>query len=365
MAPRAIHAFGPGDDFTMLDLDSAAFNLADRGVAGMPDPGPLDAFVWLDRGIYRPGETVQVMALLRDDSGQPAELPAHVTVRRPNGQVFQETTPTRGPDASLYLPVKLSAGAPVGAWSVEVRADPAAPPIGRATFRVDAFVPDRMAVDLGPATGPIVPGRPYALPVAARFLVRRARRRADRQGDAPPGAGRRAVPGARRLPHRAGERDLRPRRQGHRAEGHRRAGPHDLPDPDPPRAGHLVRAEGGDRRGDQRPLRPRLARADRDQAAPGRAADRHQAAVQGPRRGCRDRGRVRHRRGRSGRQAGGDGGEAAAGARAAGLAAGDARQPGTLRDGLARRTVAHGRAADPGRRAAALRSKTGLRRISY
>ncbi len=170
VAPRAIHAFGPNDDFTMLDLDNAAFNLADRGVAGMPDPGPLDAFVWLDRGIYRPGETVQVMALLRDDAGQPAELPAHVTIRRPNGQVFQETTPTRGPDASLYLPVKLSAGAPVGTWTVEVRADPAAPPIGRGTFRVDAFVPDRMAVDLGPAAGPIVPGRPYALPVAARFL---------------------------------------------------------------------------------------------------------------------------------------------------------------------------------------------------
>jgi hypothetical protein len=170
LAPHAIHAFGADDDFTMLELDSAAFNLADRGVAGMPDPGPLDAFVWLDRGIYRPGETVQVMALLRDDAGKPADLPTHLTIRRPNGQVFQETTPARGPDGSVYLPVKLSAGAPVGTWSVEVRADPAASPIGRTEFRVDAFVPDRMAVDLGPAAGPIVPGQPYSLPVAARFL---------------------------------------------------------------------------------------------------------------------------------------------------------------------------------------------------
>jgi uncharacterized protein YfaS (alpha-2-macroglobulin family) len=170
MAPRAIHAFGPGDDFTTLDLDSAAFNLADRGVAGMPAPGPLDGFVWLDRGIYRPGETVQVMALLRDDAGKPVELPAHVIVRRPNGEVFQDVTPARGPEGSVYLPVRLTNGAPVGTWSVELRADPAAPPVGRAEFRVDAFVPDRMAVEFGQAAGPIVPGHPFTLPVTARFL---------------------------------------------------------------------------------------------------------------------------------------------------------------------------------------------------
>jgi uncharacterized protein YfaS (alpha-2-macroglobulin family) len=169
VAPRTIEALA-GDDFTVLDLNGAAFDLSDRGVSGLPDPGPLDAFVWLDRGIYRPGETVQVMALLRDDAGRLADIPAHFIVRRPNGQVFQETTPARAADASVRLPVRLSAGAPAGTWSVEVKADPSLPPIGRAEFRVDAFVPDRMAVDLGPATGPIVPGQPYALPVAARFL---------------------------------------------------------------------------------------------------------------------------------------------------------------------------------------------------
>ena len=51
-----------------------------------------------------------------------------------------------------------------------MKADPALPPIGRTEFRVDAFVPDRMAVDFGAASGPIVPGKPYSLPVTARFL---------------------------------------------------------------------------------------------------------------------------------------------------------------------------------------------------
>jgi uncharacterized protein YfaS (alpha-2-macroglobulin family) len=169
VAPRAVEAF-LGEDYTMLDLDSAAFDLSDRGVAGLPDPGPLDSYVWFDRGIYRPGETVQVMALLRDDAGRPADVPAHIIVKRPNGQVYLDATPPRVADASVHLPVTLSVGAPVGTWTVDVQAEPGQPPIGHGEFRVDAFVPDRMAVDIGPVSGPIVPGRPYSLPIAARFL---------------------------------------------------------------------------------------------------------------------------------------------------------------------------------------------------
>ena len=167
-AAQAIHGT-LGADFVALDLTAAAFDLSDRGVEGAPQPGPLDAFAWTDRGIYRPGETVQVMALLRDAAGQPAEVPAHVRVKRPNGQTFLDTVPPRGPDAAIHLPVPLSASAPAGTWTVELLADPARPPIGRAEFRVDAFVPDRMAVEVAPA-GEIVPGQPYALPVTARFL---------------------------------------------------------------------------------------------------------------------------------------------------------------------------------------------------
>lgn len=169
-APRAIHVTGADDDFVTIDLDNPSFDLSDRGVSGQPHPGPLDSFVYLDRGIYRPGETVRVMALLRDAAGEPSDFPAQVTVRRPNGQVFLKATPARAAEASVYLPVALSAGAASGIWTVEVRSDPDAAPIGQAQFRVDAFVPDRMAVELGAPSGPVTPGKATTLPVSARFL---------------------------------------------------------------------------------------------------------------------------------------------------------------------------------------------------
>lgn len=175
LAAASIQAFAPkqGDapqDFATLDLNTAAFDLSDRGVSGMPHPGPLDAYVWLDRGIYRPGETVRVMALLRDSAGLPADVPAQVTVRRPNGQVFLRTTPARAADASLYLPVKLSAGAASGTWTIDIAADPKTAPIGHAEFRVDAFVPDRMAVDFGTLPKRLAAGVESDLPITARYL---------------------------------------------------------------------------------------------------------------------------------------------------------------------------------------------------
>lgn len=168
LAPQNIHGIS-GTELVALDLTTAAFDLSDRGVEGLPAPGPLDAFAWTDRGIYRPGETVQVMALLRDASGAPAPLPAHVVIHRPNGQTLLDTVPERLGDASIHLPVTLAGSAPAGIWTIEVLADPKLPPIGRASFRVDAFVPDRMAVDVG-AAGPLVPRTDASVPVTARFL---------------------------------------------------------------------------------------------------------------------------------------------------------------------------------------------------
>ncbi len=132
-----------GDDYAIIDLNSAAFDLSDRGVTGLPHPGPLDAYVWMDRGIYRPGETVHVMTIVRDDAGRPSDIPVHVIIKRPNGQIYLDASPARADEASIHLPVALSSGAPAGNWSIEVKADPGLPPIGTGAFRVDAFVPDR------------------------------------------------------------------------------------------------------------------------------------------------------------------------------------------------------------------------------
>ena len=230
LAPAAIHGMLDGD-LVALDLNAAAFDLSDRGVSGMPDPGPLDAFVYTDRGIYRPGETVQVMALLRDAAGRPADIPARIRVKRPNGEIFTESVPPRTGDAAENLPVTLSFGAAIGTWSIEVLADPDRPPIGRGEL-------PRRQFRAGPHGGgararPGADRRRQGLRAARHrpLPLRRAGGEPHRQGDAASGNRPRSARRARRAtasgstarntrPRTATSACPRPMRQGKTGAAH-------------------------------------------------------------------------------------------------------------------------------------------------
>ena len=70
----------------------------------------------------------------------PVGLALRLRLRRPNGQIAAEVTPPRLMGGAISWRLKLSDGAVFGQWSIEALTDPALPPIGRAQFRVDAFV---------------------------------------------------------------------------------------------------------------------------------------------------------------------------------------------------------------------------------
>ncbi|MBP0493667.1 alpha-2-macroglobulin family protein [Pararoseomonas indoligenes] len=169
VAPVALHA-QLGEDLVALDLEAASFDLSDRGVTGREWPGPVDAFLWTDRGIYRPGESVKLSLLPRDPAGRVLDLPIRLRLRRPNGQVAAEAVPDRGPEGVVLWAPTLSAGAPAGGWTIEALLDPNRPPIASIGFQVEAFVPERLAVTVGPAPGPLTGTAPLDLPVEARFL---------------------------------------------------------------------------------------------------------------------------------------------------------------------------------------------------
>src|SRR5262245_35362390 len=63
-APAVLVAETAAGDYAFLDMATAAFDLTDRGVAGRTAPGPVDAFAYADRGVYRPGESVHLTTLV-------------------------------------------------------------------------------------------------------------------------------------------------------------------------------------------------------------------------------------------------------------------------------------------------------------
>ncbi len=190
-APAAILAYGDDGDFNLLDLTRPAFDLSDRGVSGRPAPGPLDAYLYTERGVYRPGETVHLTALLRDDSADAvADLPLTFIVRRPDGVVSRSAVVADQGTGGYGLAIDLAPGARTGEWTVAAHIDPEAQPVGRVAFQVEDFVPVRIRAGVTPqgdalTTDTVVPfdvqadylyGAPAAdLPASAELIVRPAR----------------------------------------------------------------------------------------------------------------------------------------------------------------------------------------------
>ena len=64
-APQAVFAYGASGDMGFLDV--AANVEPSEGAAAPTEPnGPLDAYLYTDRSLYQPGETVFLSGLLRD-----------------------------------------------------------------------------------------------------------------------------------------------------------------------------------------------------------------------------------------------------------------------------------------------------------
>jgi len=171
-AAVAVMAIDPSArDFTRLELTRAPLDLSDRGIEGRDPPGPVDAFLFTERGVYRPGETVRLTALVRDDAGRAlAPLPVTLVVRRPDGSEFRRLTATPQNAGALIEAIEMPKSARRGRWTVTAHLDPKAPPVGRVEFAIEDFVPEKLKVSVRSATALLSASEAAAIDVAAEFL---------------------------------------------------------------------------------------------------------------------------------------------------------------------------------------------------
>jgi len=168
--PVVVLAYGKDGDFAYLDLRRSSFDLSDRGVAGRPSPGAIDAFLYTERGIYRPGETVHLVAMLRNREAEALSAPLSITVRRPDGMVYREIKAPDLQEGAATIALELTDTAPRGRWSAAAYVDPTGDPVGRVEFDVQDFVPERLKLTLTPTQDHVAPGEEASVTVDARFL---------------------------------------------------------------------------------------------------------------------------------------------------------------------------------------------------
>ena len=170
--PRLLLAYGEDGDFAVLDLDRSPLDLTDHDVAGRNAPRFADAFVYLDRGIYRPGETVHANTLIRDGAASAlTDRPGALVLYGPNGiesrRVRFEGAPQAG---AVQHDFEMSTAAARGIWRIEVELDGLGV-VGRERFSVEDFVPQRIALDLEAADlSAIQAGETRSVEASVRFL---------------------------------------------------------------------------------------------------------------------------------------------------------------------------------------------------
>jgi len=171
LSPAMLVATGTDGDYAFLNLKQSGFDLTDRGVAGREAPKGLDAFVFTERGVYRTGETVHITALLRDAAGIAVPgVPLTLVVERPDGIEYRRAVV---PDEGLggrALDVALISSAQTGTYRVEAYSDPKGSSIGKTSFLVEDYVPERLEFDISTGAKALSPASPAEIALDGRFL---------------------------------------------------------------------------------------------------------------------------------------------------------------------------------------------------
>jgi uncharacterized protein YfaS (alpha-2-macroglobulin family) len=167
--PRLIVAEGQGD-YALLDLATAAFDLSDRGVKGRTTPGPIDAFLYAERGVYRPGETAHLTGLVRTAAGAASPIPATLIVSRPDGVEHRRIVLADQGLGGRTHALRIGAGAMTGTWRAKLHADPKAAPIAETAFLVEDFVPERLSLALTPESPVARADEPVRVGLTGRYL---------------------------------------------------------------------------------------------------------------------------------------------------------------------------------------------------
>ena len=134
-------------DFSYLPFSSTKVNMSRFDVGGKHiNTTGLDAFIYAERDIYRPGEKINFSVVLRDKLWKsPGELPVKLKFLLPNGKELKTFRKNLNEQGSLEGNVDISAAAITGSYSLEVYNGNDVL-LGSQNFMVEEFVPDRIKV---------------------------------------------------------------------------------------------------------------------------------------------------------------------------------------------------------------------------
>ncbi|HVZ81150.1 MAG TPA: alpha-2-macroglobulin [bacterium] len=135
-----------GDDESFLLFDSSEISLADYDISGRDQSKDLQAYLFTDRGVYRPGDKAHLAGILRTAQlDTPPSMPAKLTLYDPQSKVFLETMAKSQSDGGFDLDIPIPTYAKTGKYRASLTIGEKNE-VGAVSFSVEDFIPDRIRV---------------------------------------------------------------------------------------------------------------------------------------------------------------------------------------------------------------------------
>jgi len=145
-----------GDDVSFIPYENAyaqRVEYSKYNVDGVytTDKSAMNAFLFTDRGIYRPGENMIIGGIIKSRTFKPlAGVPVRIDIRDARGRVRLEKTFSLTSDGLFDIKYDIPAGAPIGEYIIHAYSLNAKGKnidmLGYANFRVAEFTPDTMKI---------------------------------------------------------------------------------------------------------------------------------------------------------------------------------------------------------------------------
>lgn len=139
-----------GKEVTVLPYKNPRFDLTDFNVGDLPFRHN-QLFVYSERDIYRPGETLTLSILRRDADGQVDGSQVSVELYKPDGSKYKSVwlKATDSKNGYYQYSVNLPKSSPLGNWQAKVTTRADDNYFARFHFKVEAFLPERLRLTLG------------------------------------------------------------------------------------------------------------------------------------------------------------------------------------------------------------------------
>ena len=137
-------------DVSFIELEKCAISETDFDTSGRPYlSSDYEAFLYTDRGIYRPGETAHLRAILRGVGHEtPESFPIIFDIKKPDTRQFKKLNAMLSGFGTVDIEVDIPDYALTGKYTAYLKLPGSTKVLGECKFNIEEFMPDRLKVEI-------------------------------------------------------------------------------------------------------------------------------------------------------------------------------------------------------------------------